>query len=176
MPHPMDTDTEAAEAASEPTVVDEPQRTDVRELPAERTTSPDVEDTGYQWDQTLPDNADEMPRQKPPLVLGTRGLAVSDSVLFGSALLGPDTPEFQLIPAHRDRVRVTIRIVQAAGEPDVYLGHGRNISESQTGWLAQDGDLLILETRGAVYCKTVGGADNVRIQWASELVAESSVV
>lgn len=165
-----------SEEAAQPQQVDYPEQETVQELPAERTTAPGIEDTGYIWDETLPGENQGMPPADRPRLLATRVTEVSDSAIFGTAILGVDEPVFQLIPAHRDRLRVQIQMIQAAGEPDVYLGHGRHISETQTGWEMRPGIVLVLQTRDAIYCKTIGGANTVRVQWVAELVAESSYV
>lgn len=165
-----------SEEAAQPQQVDHPEQEVVRELPAARTTAEGIEDTGFQWDQTLPGETQDMPTALPPRILTSRVTQVSDSILFGAAVLGADTPEFQLIPAHRDRLRVTIEVVQADGEPDVYIGSTRNINETFSGWFLQPGTPVKFETRDDIYCKTVGGANTVRIQWAAELIDESAVI
>lgn len=172
LPSEPEPDTVSEEAAK-PQQVDWPEQETVKELPAERTTAPDIEDTGYIWDETLPGETQGMPSADRPRLLATRVTQVSDTILFGAAILGVDEPVFQLIPAHRDRLRVNLQIQLVGGQPIVYLGHDRNISETQSSWrLAVSGHLLLM-TRAAIYCRTIGGSGTVRIQWATELVAES---
>lgn len=164
-------DTVSEESAA-PSVVDEPDRIVERELPAETTTAPGVEDTGYIWDQSYPGDDSPMPRADKPRLIANRVTEVSDAILYGSATLPVDTPPFILVPAHRDRVRVTVQNLGETGDPAVYLGHGPDVQPGVNAWALQPGDVITFRTRAVVYAQTIGGADTVTLQWAAELVAE----
>lgn len=173
MPQPLqepEPDTVSEETA-EVTVVDEGADDSViRDLPAERTEAPDIEDTGRTWEQRYPgESMDQMPTPDIARILATRISDVSDTVLFGATELGPDEDVFQLVPQHRDRLRVTLEAVIASGEPTVYIGSDRNLGENVNGWQLISGTPITIRTRDAIYCKTVGGADTARVQWAAEL-------
>ena len=113
-----------------------------------------------------------MPTPAPPRLIANRVTEVSDSILFGSATLPVDTPPFILVPAHRDRVRVTVQNLGETGDPAVYVGQGYDVQAGVNAWALQPGDVITFRTRAAIYARTVGGADTVTLQWAAELVAE----
>ena len=166
------------EQAAEPTAVDFPVQSEVRELPAETTTAEGIEDTGYIFDQSFPGDTQEMPEAKPAVLRANRVTDVSDYIVFGAANIGPDTPPFILIPAHRDRLRVTIVApLETGGTPcSVYLGNGPDISAGN-GWFLPASEIsppIVLATRDAIWAVSGpgGAADTVRVQWAIELVKE----
>lgn len=161
-----------SEQAAEPSVVDEPDRIIERELDADTTSAPGIVDTGYIWDQSFPGEWSVKPEAEPPRLLANRVTEVSDSILYGSAELPVDTPPFILVPAHRDRVRVTVQNLGVAGEPAVFLGHGPDAQADINTWSLQAGDVITFRTRAVIYAQTVGGAGTVTLQWAAELVAE----
>lgn len=161
-----------SEEKAEPDAVDYPADTIIKPLDAERTTADDITDTGYIWDQTLPGETQPMPAPAAPLLSANRVTIVSDNVLFGSAEIGPNTLPFQLVPEHRDRLRVTIMAITATEEPPIYLGSGRNISPSVNGFQLISGVPIRLETRGGIYVMSGTGSETSRVQWAAELVTE----
>lgn len=171
MPQPLhDEPDTAAEEAAEQTVVDGAEPSEVKELPAEQTEADDITVHGGTASQRFPgETMDQNPPADLARILATRISDVSDVTLFGAAELGPDEPTFQLIPQHRDRLRVTLEAVIASGEPTVYIGSDRNLGENVNGWQLVSGTPITIRTRDAIYCKTVGGADTCRIQWAAEL-------
>lgn len=175
MPQPIDADTVSEETA-QPDIVDYPETTEVRELPAQRTESPDVEDTGSTWEQKLPGEKQGMPPQDLAKILATRVSNVSDSVIFGAAELGPNEDVFQLVPAHRDRIRVTLEAIIATGEPTIYIGSNRNLNAGANAWELVPDEPITFHTRDAIYCITGDGSDTSRIQWAVEMRDESAVL
>lgn len=177
MPQPIKPDN-VDEQAAEPTAVDYPIQSELIELPAEVTTAEGIEDTGYIFDQSFPGDTQPMPEPKPPVMRANRVTDVSDYVVFGSAIIGPDTPPFILIPGHRDRLRVTVMAPLESGgtPPSIYLGNGPDIAAGG-GWLMQGAELappLVLATRDAIWAVSGpgGAADFTRLQWAIELVKE----
>lgn len=177
-----DPDTVSEESAK-PTVVDDPQRQDITALPAEQTEAPGIIDTGFQWEETYPGDTQEMPAAALPRLSANRVTVVSDNLVIGRMSLPEDTPTFLLIPAHRDRIRVSISTIGDNQFPLFFIGHGPDLQPS-TGWAipplnAQAGvnsgyGFITLETRAAIYACT--GSDNgtVTVQWVSEFVVEGS--
>jgi len=164
------------EQAAEPIAVDYPDQQDVLRLPAETTTAEGIEDTGYIWDETYPGDEQPMPKAAPAVLTANRVTIVSDTVVFGSSLIGVSTPAFILVPAHRDRLRVTIQAAFDAATPPIYIGHGPDIQPGE-GWALLSNVPVTFETRDAIYaCSGPAGANTTRIQWAIELVSEGRQV
>lgn len=122
---------------------------------------------------------DEEPGENDPIsfpvqktkILAQRVSQVSDTIYFGQANVPADQSAYLFIPAHRDRLRVTIQAVIPDGGPTPYIGSQVN-TDSSTGWGLVTSDPLTFETRDAIYLATGAGDGTVLVQWASELVAE----
>jgi len=172
MPQPIDVKPHNVdEAAAEPDAVDYPVQSEVIDLPAERTKADDIEDTGFTWDQSYPGDDSPMPEASIPVLRANRVTEVSDYIVFGASLLAGATPAFILVPAHRDRLRVTIQVDYDAATPPVYLGAGPDIVPGD-GWAVLSDIPLVFETRDAIYATTGASAGATRIQWAIELLSE----
>lgn len=163
------------EETAEPDAVDYPVQSVVRELDADTTTVEGVEDTGYVFDQQFPGDNQDMPKAKGVVLRANRVTEVSDLIVFGAADIAADTPSFILVPAHRDRLRVTVQADFDAADVSVYLGHGPDISPGQ-GWRLLSNQAVTFETRDAIYATSGAGANPTRIQWAIELVSEGANV
>lgn len=170
MPAPLKPTT-ISEQAAEPTAVDYPLEQGVIALPADETTAENVRDTGFVFDEFYPGDSQGMPDQKRPVLQANRVTVVSDSIVFGSSLVGPNAVPGILIPAHRDRVRVTIQAVVVGGDPVVYLGNGPDIAAGG-GWALATSDPVYFDTRDAIWFTSGAGANPTRVQWAIELVSE----
>lgn len=172
MPQPIKASTISEESA-EPEVVDYPvDGSEQRPLPAETTTAPDITDTGFIWDESYPGDTQPMPTPARPKVQANRVTEVSDSIIFGHSMLAANTAPFILIPAHRDRLRVTIQVVVVVGDAVVYLSSRSDLSAGN-GWQVVTSDPITFDTRDEIYAVTGPvGANATRVQWAIELVAE----
>jgi hypothetical protein len=170
--NPITPDT-VGESAAEIRRVDYPEQLDIEALPVETTEADNIDtSSGYIFDEIMPGDSQPMPEAKPPKFSAVRVTEVSDNILFGSAILGPSNPPFILIPGHRDRVRVTIQVINPAGGHPVFLGEGTDISAGFSAWQVTSDRPLVFATRAAIWAATGTGGAAVTVQWAIELVAE----
>ncbi len=166
-------DTVSEEAAA-PEQVDWPVQETVITLPAEQTEAPGIDTSSdFAWIQEFPGDDQGPPPQSLPLVSANRVTEVSDIILFGSALIAANDPPFILIPAHRNRLRVTLQIDSVdEGSVSVYLGNTPDVVPGFAAWHMVTTDPLVFATRDVIYVAAGASGESVSIQWATELVSE----